>query len=110
MLSRDGAGAMLDAVLHPAWQSTRMALHVDQEPSAEDWQCTHAPLSGLCSAADSPFLHPPQPSNAFVTLRNDSMAVMMAEKFIRAGEEVGRLAIPFTDQDWDLLPGSGGDA
>jgi hypothetical protein len=68
-----------------------------EEPSPEDWRCKHEPLSGLYNTADSPFLHPPQPGNAFVTLRNDSMAVMVAEKFIRAGEEVGRLAMPFTE-------------
>ena len=36
--------------------------------------------------------HLPQPGNAFVTLRNDSMAVMVAETHIRAGEEVGSAA------------------
>lgn len=37
-----------------------------------------------------------QPGNAYVTRRNDSMAVMVAETFIRAGEEVPILYSPET--------------
>jgi hypothetical protein len=88
MLSPNAAADMLDAVLHQHGQGPTSLCMSIEKPSAEDWQCKHEPLPGLCNSADSPFLHLPQPGNAFVTLRNDSMAVMVAEKFIKAGDEV----------------------